>query len=58
MYSIRLADHFAGNQQHEEQHEYDGRDENEAETRIVRRLIDHNAGDVADFFDAFANVVR
>src|SRR5690349_21099370 len=52
VYSIRLADHLADNQQHEEQHKQHGRDEYEAQARIVRGLIDHNARDVANVFQA------
>src|ERR1051326_1221091 len=51
VYSIRLADDFAENQEHEEDDEHAGGDENEAETRVVRCLIDHDAGDVTDFLD-------
>src|ERR1044072_7427453 len=54
VYSIRLADDFAENQEHEEDDEHAGGDENEAETRVVRCLIDHDAGGVTGFFDGVA----
>src|ERR1044072_3790592 len=54
VYPIRLAEDFAENQEHEEDDEHAGGDENEAETRVVRCLIDHDAGGVTGFFDGVA----
>src|ERR1041385_4662802 len=57
VYSIRLADHLAENEQHEEYYEQHTRNENEAQAGIVGRLIDHDARNVTNLFDSFADVV-
>ncbi|HKV36935.1 MAG TPA: hypothetical protein VJP89_21520 [Pyrinomonadaceae bacterium] len=56
MYSIRLADHLAENQQDEKQHKQHGGNQQEAQTRIGRSLIDHDVGNVSDLFDPFLDV--
>jgi hypothetical protein len=49
VYSIRLADHLAQNQDDEEDEKQHGGYEQEPQTRIVRSLIDHDAGHVFYF---------
>jgi hypothetical protein len=57
VYSIRLADHFAENEQDEKEYEDYGGNQKEAQTRIVSGLIDHYTRDVLYLFDSIAHVV-